>query len=196
MLRTPGDSAGTVGSALLVQRLRGACLDTSRLVLVGVCGAEGAALRLASGRAAPTCAGVLVCGGAPSLPLPPEAERVGRGARLRVTWEARDPLSSAAAPGDALRRLRAAGVDAQGAVLEGEVGARGGVTGADPALSPALVRLGAAYLAELVAVALHARQHPRAEPGPHLSKPPGCAEHPEFASSHDSPSPGRPRPKS
>jgi hypothetical protein len=161
-LNVPEGRAGTVVSALLARRLDRARLDTARLVLAGVYGAEGMSLQLAFGEGALGCAGVLACGDALS-PLEPLAGAPARcGTRLRLVGETGNPLSCAAALGGLLRRFRAAGLDAQGAVLGREGGPpEGDCTGRGP--SPALVRLGGAYLAELVAVALGAAPRFRAE---------------------------------
>jgi hypothetical protein len=160
-LSVPEGRAGTAVSALLARRLDRARLDTARLVMAGVYGAEGTALQLAFGEGALGCAGVLACGGALPLLEPLGAPARSR-TRLRLVWEADNPLSYAAALGGLLHRFRAAGLDAQGAVLGREGGPpAGSYTGRGP--SPALVRLGGAYLAELVAVALGAAPRFHAE---------------------------------
>lgn len=140
-------------------RLGQAGLDPSRLVLAGVGGAQGTALRLAFGKAALGCAGVLACGD-PFLPLAalagqPSPERP----KLRLVWTADDPLSRAAALGSLLRCLRAAGLDAQGAVLPRPDRP---FLDAGAGAFPPLVRRGGAYLAELVAVALSTPARPHA----------------------------------
>ncbi len=136
----------------VASRLGRAGLNPSRLVLAGVGGAQGTALRLAFEQAALGCAGVLACGGV--LPLAALAGRPSPGRpKLRLVWTADDPLFGAAALGGLLRCLRAAGLDAQGAVLPGA--ASPAVEAGDgPAPGLPLVRLAGAYLAELVAVAL------------------------------------------
>lgn len=133
-------------------RLGRAGLDLSRLVLAGVGRAQDMALQLAFGQAA-GCTGVLACG---SL-LPPLAALArqplpGR-PKLRLVWTADDTLFSAAALGDLLRCLRVSGLDAQGAVLPRAVRLATEL-GGGPAFDLPLVRLGGAYVAELVAVAL------------------------------------------
>ncbi len=142
-------------------RLEQAGLDGTRLVLAGIGGAGETALQLALGRDAMACSGVLACGDI----LPPLELLAGRaggfGTRLRLVWTEDEPLFCAAALGDLLRCFRAAGVDAQGAVLARQDGrSREARSSSDP--SPALVRLGRAYLAELVAVALGAASRPHA----------------------------------
>jgi hypothetical protein len=143
--------------AQLVQKLSQAGLGAANLVLAGVCGAGEIALQLAFGSNALACAGILACGDM-LLPLAPLARNpAASGTRLRLIWEADDPLLCAAALGGLLRCFRTTGLDAQGSVLGPETRASSDVqdsvdAGCDP--SPALVRLGRAYLAELVAVAL------------------------------------------
>jgi hypothetical protein len=137
----------------LARRRRAAGLWSSRLVLVGVFGAEEVVLQLVTDSTGQACAGVLVCGEA----LPPlgllRATPVQFRPRLRLVWKSNDPMFCAAALGDLLRWLRAAGLDAEGAVVKRR----------DPSPDlgssthlpePALVRMGGAYLAELVALAL------------------------------------------
>ncbi len=137
----------------VASRLGRAGLNPSRLVLAGVGGAQGTALRLAFEQAALGCAGVLACGGI-VLPLAALGRHSSPGKpKLRLVWTADDPLSSAAALGGLLRCLRAAGLDAQGAVLPGAL-SPAVEAGGGPAPSLPLVRLAGAYLAELVAVAL------------------------------------------
>ncbi len=140
-------------SGELGHSLEQAGLDAGRLVLAGFCGTEGTVLQLATGNNALPCAGVLACGDV----LPPLALLSGRHSRfgpwLRLVWNSDEPLFSAGALGDLLRWLRAAGLDAEGTVLD----RRGASSehecgGAEPL--PALVRMGGAYLAELVALAL------------------------------------------
>ena len=138
-------------SDAILHQLERSGLSPSRLVLAGVAGGQDAALQLAFGPAAIGCAGVLALGDG----LPPLGVLGGRAAegrpKLRLAWTADDPLFCAAAMGSLLRCLRAAGLDAQGSVLaRADPAAR--EVGGDP--PPALVRLGSAYLAELVAVAL------------------------------------------
>lgn len=145
-LQVPSCMGADAVSALLAHLLDRAGLAAERLVLAGVCGAEAAALQIAFARNAPTWAGVLICG-SPLLPLKPLADvPVQRGTRLRLVWDVADPLVQAAALAELLRWFRAAGLDAQGSVLGRQEGS--------PSPSPALVRRGGAYLAELVAVAL------------------------------------------
>lgn len=157
MLRVAdGGDIGEI-AAQLAHRVEQAGLQAGRMVLAGFGGAAGMTLQLAvgqgaSGRGPLACAGVLACGDV----LPPLALLARRSvtqARLRLIWAADDPLFCAAALGDLLRCCRAAGVDAQGAVLARHGGASGGDHDGP---APALVRLGAAYLAELVATALDA----------------------------------------
>lgn len=157
------DSAG-IGQAwdAIVYGLERSGLPQSRLVLAGVAGVQDTALQLAFSPAAAGCAGVLALGDG----LPPLATLGGQAVtgrpKLRLAWTADDPLFCSAALGGLLRCLRAAGLDAQGAVLAGPapVARETGVS----VPPPALVRLGGAYLAELVAVALSGAPRPRAAP--------------------------------
>lgn len=157
MLRVvEGGDIGEV-AAQLARRVEQAGLEAGRMVLAGIGGAAGMTLQLAVGQGATgrgplACAGVLACGDV----LPPLALLARRSAvqtQLRLVWTGDDPLFCAAALGDLLRCCRDTGVDAQGAVLARHGGASGGDHGGP---APALVRLGAAYLAELVAMALDA----------------------------------------
>jgi hypothetical protein len=149
------------------------------LILAGICGAEAAALQLAFDRSLPQCTGVLI-GGRVLPPLGPLATRMAdRAVRLRLLWQVDDPTAWAAPMGELLSWFRAAGLDAQGAVLEpsfqqpeGLTGMRAGsespimeecAVGSSP--SPALVRMGRIYLAELVALAMDM------QPRPALSQP-------------------------
>jgi hypothetical protein len=117
-----------------------------RLVLVGVGGAEGLALTIALGSAAPACGGVLVCG----RTLPQFSSLVAphytRPVRVRLVLATDDPYPVAAVMSDFLRDVRAHGLDAKGIVISDSL---------DRAPhSPAMVRMGASYLAELVAFGL------------------------------------------
>ena len=157
LLVSHGSEGVDEAMAQLAQRLSRAGLDAAHLVLAGVCGAGEIALQLAFGPNALACAGILACGNM-VLPLAPLARNAATsGTRLRLIWEADDPLLCAAALGGLLRCFRETGLAAQGSVLGPETRASSDVhdsvdAGCDP--SPALVRLGRAYLAELVAVAL------------------------------------------
>lgn len=154
-LRVADDDGGTGAWAEVASRLAQAGLGPSRLVLAGIGDAQNTALRLAYGQAAAGCAGVLACGSV-VLPLAVLAGQPMRGRpKLRLAWTADDPLFSAAVLGDLLRCFRSAGLDAQGAVLPRTARLPTEV-GGGPALVLPLVRLGGAYLAELVAVALDA----------------------------------------
>jgi len=139
--------------------LRQSGVDVSSLVLAGVGGGEQAALQLAFGQAAVPCVGVVACGDSLSplcvLGGQPEASR----AKLRLVWTAGDPLFCSAVLGDLLRCLRTAGLDAQGAVLQGRDRQPTEVHGNLP---PPLVHLAGAYVAELVAIALSSKSRPRA----------------------------------
>lgn len=152
-LRVADDDGGRRAWEEVASRLGQAGLGPSRLVLAGVGDAQTTALQLAFGQAAVGCAGVLACGNV-LLPLAALAGQPMRGRpKLRLAWTADDPLFSAAVLGDLLRCFRRAGLDAQGAVLPRTVRLPAEV-GGGPALDLPLVRLGSAYLAELVAVAL------------------------------------------
>ncbi|HYZ35001.1 MAG TPA: hypothetical protein VE684_22295 [Crenalkalicoccus sp.] len=155
LLSVRAGEVGNAATALLAHRLDRAQLDVTRMVLAGICGAEGLAFRLAFGEGAAACAGVLTCGGAPLRPPfePLSDLHARRGTRLRLVWEARDPLRCAGALGRTLSRFRAVGLDAQGTVLRQEE-AGGDRTEGGP--SPALMRLTGAYLGELVAITLGA----------------------------------------
>jgi hypothetical protein len=148
------DGVGTA-QAQLSTLLDAAHLGRQRLVLVGICGAEGIALQLAYSRSVPICGGILACG-AILPPLTPLAASNGNhDVRLRLVWDVRDPLTAAAALGALLQWFRADGVDAQGTVLEQE-GASSACHPDNDVMSPAVTRMGGAYLAELVAIALGA----------------------------------------
>ena len=155
MSTMPVSGAGGADEALegIADRLGRAGLNVSHLVLAGVGGGEETALQLVFGRAALGCAGVVICGDS----LPPLLALGGRPAagraKLRLVWAADDLLLCAEALGDLLRRLRVAGLDAQGAVVPRSNRPAPGVDGG-PSLPS--VRLGGAYLAELAAVALDA----------------------------------------
>ncbi len=151
-MQVPDGPAADAAAALAVRLLDQAGIAAESLVLAGVCGAEGTALQIAFARDAPSWAGVLTCGSV-LVPLKPLADAPARRTtRLRLVWEVADPLCHAPALAELLRWFRAASLDAQGSVLERPEGTDG--------LSPALVRLGGAYLAELVAVALAASHRP------------------------------------
>jgi hypothetical protein len=130
------------------------------LVLAGICGAEATALQLGFDRTLPSCAGVLI-GGRMLPPLRPLAEGMAdRTARLRLIWEVNDLMAWAAALGELLSWFRAAGLDAQGAILEQEDDVATGKCRAGSSLSPAMIRMGRIYLAELVAVAMDIKPQP------------------------------------
>ena len=158
--------AGSTGTGqawdAIVHGLERSGLPLSRLVLAGVAGAQDAALQLAFSPAAAGCAGVLALGdGLPPLTVLGDLPAEGR-PRIRLVWTADDPLFCAAALGDMLRCLRATGLDAQGAVLaRADPAARATGVSAPP---PALLRLGGAYVAELVAVAMGGASRTRAAP--------------------------------
>jgi hypothetical protein len=147
-----GEDRATI-SLELAARLRSAGLESSRLVLAGVFGAEEVVLQLVTGSAGQACAGVLACGGVlPPLGLLRETPVQFR-PRLRLVWTSEEPMVCAATLGDLLRRLRVAGLDAEGTVVKGRRPSPDLGSGqSDP--EPALVRMGGAYLAELVALAL------------------------------------------
>ena len=126
------------------------------LVLVGVCGTENTALRLGFDRRLPQCTGVLVAGRVMPLLGPLAVQMPGQAGRLRLIWEVSDATNWAVALGEVLSWYRAAGLDAQGAVLEPV-----GNTQADEyGFSPVLVRMGRIYLAELVAIAMGGQPQP------------------------------------
>jgi hypothetical protein len=126
------------------------------LVLAGVCGAEDAALRLGFDRRLPQCAGVLAAGRVVP-PLGPLAVRpAGRMLRIRLIWEVNEATNWAVALGELLSWYRAAGLDAQGGVLEPVSNTQADACG----FSPALVRMGRVYLAELVAIAMAGQPQP------------------------------------
>ena len=153
----------------VASRLGQAGLGPSRLVLAGIGDAQNMALQLAFGPAAVGCAGVLACGNV-LLPLAALAGQPMRGRpKLRLAWTADDPLFSAAALGDLLRCFRSAGLDVQGAVLP-RTARLPTEAGGGPALGLPLVRLGSAYLAELVAVALGGAPRTRAAPSQPLQE--------------------------
>ena len=132
-------------------------LRAERLVLVGIGETAATTLQLAFSGDGPACAGVLACGDVlPPLTLLTE-NLVRSRTRLRLVWMSADPLFSAGALADMLAWFRAAGLDAQGTVLDG--GARSGHESADP--DPTLARMAGAYLAELVAFALFGREPAR-----------------------------------
>jgi hypothetical protein len=139
------------------------------LVLVGVCGAENTALRLGFDRTLPQCAGVLIAGRV-MPPLGPLAVQMpGQVGRLRLIWEVSDATNWAVALGELLSWYRAAGLDAQGAVLEPV-----GNTQADECgFSPALIRMGRIYLAELVAIAMGGQPQPLFPHAVRLGQPVG-----------------------
>jgi hypothetical protein len=138
------------------------------LVLAGICGAEAAALRLGFDRTLPQCIGILV-GGRILPPLGPLAAGMAdRSVRLRLLWEVSDSMAWAAALGELLSWFRAAGLDAQGTVLERAASVPMDERAAACSFSPALVRMGRVYLAELVAVAMNL------QPRPTFSQPPGA----------------------
>jgi hypothetical protein len=140
-------------AALLNNRLGTPGPDAPPRVIAAVLGAEGSLLHLLSEHMLPECTGLLVCG---ETQLQVQSlRRISTGGRisLRLAWEADDPLPCAVALGEMLRRYRAAGYDAEGAVLSRPALS---AQAAHARPSASLVRLGGAYLAELVAVALTA----------------------------------------
>ena len=154
-MRVADEDGGREAWEKVASRLGQAGLDPSRLVLAGIGDAQNMALQLAFGQAAVGCAGVVACGNV-CLPLAALAGQPMWGRpKLRLAWTAADPLFSAAALGDLLRCFRSAGLDVQGAVLP-RTARLPTEAGGGPALCLPLVRLGGAYLAELVAVALGA----------------------------------------
>jgi sirohydrochlorin ferrochelatase len=75
-----------------------------------------------------------------------------------------DSMAWAAALGELLSWFRVAGLDAQGAVLEREDDVATSKCRAGRSLSPALIRMGRIYLAELVAVAMDVKPQPMFPP--------------------------------
>ncbi len=153
-LRASGGDQAEEALAGIASRVEQAGLASSRLVLAGIGAAQDTALRLVFGQAAVGCAGMLAFGD--SLPswAVLEGHPAQMRAKLRLAWTAEDPMSCAAALGRLLRCFRMAGPDAQGTLLaQSDRPAR--EAGNSAGLSPPLVRLGGAYLAELVAVALN-----------------------------------------
>jgi hypothetical protein len=131
----------------------GACKRA--LILVGVCGAEDAALRLGFDRRLPRCAGVLAVGRV-MPPLGPLAVQMPDQVGRQRIWEVSDATNWAVALGELLSWYRAAGLDAQGGVLEPVDNTQADACG----FSPALVRMGRVYLAELVAIAMGGQPQP------------------------------------
>jgi hypothetical protein len=168
------DEDGRAGlSDLLIGLLDRSDLRNRPLVLAGVCGAEATALQLGFDPTLPQCAGILV-GGRVLPPLGPLAvEMVDRSVRLRLLWEVGDPMAWAAALGELLSWFRAAGLDAQGTVLEQADSEPMDERRAACDFSPALVRMGRIYLAELVAVALNMQPQPRSLQTPRSARQPG-----------------------
>lgn len=121
----------------LLEVLAWAGLPASRLFIVGAGYAGRLALSLARKPDGFPCAGVLAYDASPEFP----ADARWRWGAAAIRLICRDGANSANAVWleDAVRRLQALGVDARGAVLE------------QPGLTPASVRLGATYLAELAA---------------------------------------------
>jgi hypothetical protein len=141
------------------------------LVLAGVCGAENTALRLGFDRRLPQCAGVLVASRV-MPPLGPLAVQMpGQAGRLRLIWEVSDATNWAVALGELLSWYRTAGLDAQGAVLEPV----GNTSTDECGFSPALVRMGRIYLAELVAIAMGGQPQPLFPQAVRLGQPVGAA---------------------
>jgi hypothetical protein len=136
--------------------LAGSSAGKRPLVLAGICGAEDAAVRLGFDRRLPQCAGVLVAGRV-MPPLGPLAvQMLDRTVRIRLIWEVSDATNWAPALGELLCWYRAAGLDAQGAVLE-PVGA---ASTDEDGFSPTLVRMSRIYLAELVTIAMEGQSQP------------------------------------
>ena len=140
------------------------------LVLVGICSAEAAALRLGFNQFLPRCVGVLL-GGRVLPPFAPLAvEMADRTVRLRRLWEVSDPMAWAPALGELLSWFRTAGLDAQGMVIKREDRMPIGECTAEGSFSPALVYMGLIYLEELVAVAMDAKLWPKLSPATSLPR--------------------------
>ncbi|MCW6511823.1 hypothetical protein [Lichenifustis flavocetrariae] len=118
------------------------------LVLVGLCGGEALALRLALGGETPICGGLLLCRDLGWLPSFEATLNGYKPPKLRFVWQSVDPLSSAEILGSRLRSYRASGIDAQAIVIPDDVGTS--------RTNAAAVRASATYAAELIAVALAA----------------------------------------
>lgn len=148
------DNLDSVSRATLAAELRVREASPSHLVLVGLDVAQYWAIQLALTGPQPICRGVLGCG--PAL-LRPAVEPSGSvyGAKLRLAWEAPAPELSAAAMSQWLSVARAKGVDAQGSELVIAAAASRGAAPSEYFASPSMIRLTRAYLAELVAVAIH-----------------------------------------
>jgi len=115
-------------------------------LLAGICGGEARALTLALDRQDRACCGALICGDLDRLSSVSRIPKPARSIALRFVWETHDALAGATTLGQRLARHRTEGHDAQGIVLPHDR------VGQPPASST--VRAGAAYLAELVALAL------------------------------------------
>jgi hypothetical protein len=121
----------------LLEVLAWAGLPASRLFIAGAGYAGRLALSLARKPEGFPCAGVLAYDASPEFPAD-AAWRWGAAAIRLICGDGANP-ANAARLDDTVRQLQALGVDARGAVLK------------QPGLTPAAVRLGAAYLAELAA---------------------------------------------
>jgi hypothetical protein len=123
-----------ISNALAMARL-----PPDRLLLVGA--GRGARLALSFGlNATPPCAGVLAYDALPEVPaaVPPANRRV----KIRIVGHVFDDPGRDHRLGDAVRALGDLGIDARATQL------------IDCGLTPAAIRLGTAYLAELSATAL------------------------------------------
>jgi hypothetical protein len=131
-------------------------LSRRKVVLVGTRGTEALALALAYGSPRPLCGGLLICGSTLPMSTAPEVGSRHKTIKCRLVCNLGEAVSDDFLE-QLLRRLRAAGVDAQGAILESMLdlspaSLQNPLTLSD--YSASVIRMGGGYLAELVATAL------------------------------------------
>ena len=137
-------------SKRLKQLRQPAGLTPIQVIAIGVYGAQDVAVRMAFGQLELECGAILAVGSAlPAVLAPLAVDAASRCRRLRIVWETTDPLQHSIILGELLACFRSVGIDTQGAVFGAATASQLGQSA-----SATAIRMGGAYLAELVALAL------------------------------------------
>lgn len=153
----PVAAHAVAGAAQICDTLTRYDLRPNQAVLVGFGGAAALAFTHALAQDKPGFAGLLMCGTSLAGASPPQEARGARPLalpKLRLIWLVDDTLASARLLGERMRDLRRSLADVQGAVLLQSPAEDSVEAGEAMGGGSAIMRLGAAYLAELLAGAL------------------------------------------